>query len=304
MERRRAVGERRLDAGERPQRRPGDRQRPRRRCARPPRACRPAPAPPRRGSALRQAQDRLVLGVGKMPKAFSPGTSAAVTIASSPGCSARQRIEIAERERRARMRRAHDAHPQRIGRRLVGAELVGAGDLRPAVERAEGARRRRLPSPACGERPDAKRAVSGRLERGLWPLVRSAFASRPLPASGERARRHHRLDDLHVAGAAAQHAAERVLDLRRAIGAGSRARRSVAAISMPGVQMPHCAAPCVEERAAQPLGDAVGAGALDGVHIRAIGLRRRRRGRRRPARRRAARCRRRSRRRRSRSWCR
>ena len=79
------------------------------------------------------------------------------------------------------MRRAHDADPQRIRRHGVGAEPVAAGDLGHAVEPRDA----RADGRANWRRPD----------RGL------------------RTGRHHRIDDLAVAGAAAKHAAQRVLDL-------------------------------------------------------------------------------------------
>jgi hypothetical protein len=43
-------------------------------------------------------------------------------------------VEVAQRKARAGVRRAHHAQPQRLGRCLVGAEDVGAGDLGPAVD--------------------------------------------------------------------------------------------------------------------------------------------------------------------------
>ena len=45
----------------------------------------------------------------------------------------------------------------------------------------------------------------------------------------------------------------------------SRVRQSAAAISMPGVQMPHCAAPCARKARAQPAGEPVRPRALDGL---------------------------------------
>ena len=42
---------------------------------------------------------------------------------------------------------------------------------------------------------------------------------------------------------------------------------------MPGVQMPHCAAPCARKAFTQPVGHAVGAGALDCMDRRAVRLR-------------------------------
>ena len=41
---------------------------------------------------------------------------------------------VADHERGAMMRRTHDQHRQRIGRKSIGAEALGAGDLGLAVE--------------------------------------------------------------------------------------------------------------------------------------------------------------------------
>ena len=126
---------------------PGDRQIGVARCPRPPPACRPAPAPPRRGSARGPAPAPAGrCSFGKMPNEFSPGTSVGGEDGDEPGVARLDGIEIAEREARAGVRRAHHAHPQRVGGRLVGAEDVGAGDLGPAVDArqpgADGAARR------------------------------------------------------------------------------------------------------------------------------------------------------------------
>ena len=50
-----------------------------------------------------------------------------------PGRCRDDGVEIAQRKFRPRMRRAHHAHPERVGGRGVGAEEVGAGDLGPAI---------------------------------------------------------------------------------------------------------------------------------------------------------------------------
>ena len=74
----------------------------------------------------------------------------------------------------------------------------------------------------------------------------------PPSARESRAHRrgiHHRRDDLAVAGAAAEHAAERILDLAPRRAAELRSSSAVAATSRPGVQMPHCAAPWARNEA-------------------------------------------------------
>ena len=76
-----------------------------------------------------------------------------------PGVRALDRVEIAEREARAGVRRAHDAHPQRVGGGLVGAEQVGAGHLGPAVD-ARQARADGRHAPPAGSDPSAQRRRS------------------------------------------------------------------------------------------------------------------------------------------------
>ena len=78
------------------------------------------------------------------------------------------------------MRRAHDADPERIGRHGIGAEQIGARDLGHAV--------------------DPRQARTDRSAGGR-------------SGGGGAAHVHHRIDDLAVAGAAAEHAAQRILDL-------------------------------------------------------------------------------------------
>ncbi len=172
------------------ERRPGDRQPPRRRCHPAPRACRPAPAPPRRGSApRRRRKHRLVLDVGEDAEAVLARHVGRGEDRLEPGVPGSKRIEIAERERRARMRRAHDAQPQRLGRRRVGAEVFGAGDLRPSRRAGEGARRRGFPSPRLrGEADSRSERVRGGWSVAPGPSPARPSAESPLPASGERGR--------------------------------------------------------------------------------------------------------------------
>ena len=90
-------------------------------------------------------------------------------------------VEIAEAEGRVMMRRPNGDERQAIGRRFVGPENIGSIDLASAVE-----------------------------PRDAIPHFAVRRHCRRLGAR----RRHHGGDDLRIAGAAAEHAAEHVLDLR------------------------------------------------------------------------------------------
>ena len=93
--------------------------------------------------------------------------------------------DVAEGELGMPVRRADDEDRQRAGRPPVGAEHLGAQHLRPAVEaRDAGA-------------DDAAESTP------LWPVRRGRIGIRI----------HHRRDDLTIARAATQYAAEGVLDL-------------------------------------------------------------------------------------------
>ncbi len=122
-------------------------------------------------------QHRLILHVGIDAVAVERNILCRQHRSQAPA----QRAEVAQGEARPRMRRAHDPDPQRVGRNGVGTEQVAAGDLGMTIESrqagANGSPRRR-----CHE--------SGRVGGG-----------------------HHGIDDLGVARAAAQHAAQRLFDL-------------------------------------------------------------------------------------------
>ncbi len=118
-----------------------------------------------------------------------------------------QGSEIAQGEACPGMRRAHDADPQRIGRYRVRAEAVAAVHFCRAV--------------------DARQARTNRLARG-----RRDQGSGP-------GRRHHGLDDLAVARAATEYAAQRLLDVgsagalvahQQVVGSHQHARRTDAAL--------------------------------------------------------------------------
>ena len=111
-----------------------------------------------------------------------------------PGMGIQQGLQVADGEARAPMRRAHRAHPERIGRRAVRAEHLAAVDLAPAV--------------GLGHPCPDRLAGAGVVELDAVGFDRVA----------------HRRQDLLVAGAAAQHAAQRVLD-RRVVGLGPPAQQ-------------------------------------------------------------------------------
>ena len=125
---------------------------------------------------LAVGQHRLVLDVGIDAETVRRHVGRRQHRGEAPA----QRLEIAQREARPRMRRAHDADPQRIGGNAVGAELLAARELGRAVDPRQ-----------------ARTDGSAGRRRG-----------------GQRCRRiHDGIDDLAVAGAAAEHAAQRILDL-------------------------------------------------------------------------------------------
>ena len=79
-------------------------------------------------------QHRLVARVRKDAEAVRAGHVAMGQDRRQPGRRGNDRAEIAQRERRARMGRADDAHVEGAIGRLVGAEPVGARDLGPAID--------------------------------------------------------------------------------------------------------------------------------------------------------------------------
>ena len=152
---------------------------------------------------------------GMTPKMLRPGMSAAVRTRGDAGIGGREGGEIAEARSAARdTASGSPSHSSASGGNASAPKSFGAVDLSPAVEPRRCARRRR-------GRPAADRADDRR---------------------GRRASRDG-VDDLAVAGAAAEHAAERVLDLASRRARHCASSSAVAATSMPGVQMPHCAAP-------------------------------------------------------------
>ena len=146
-----------------------------------------ATASPRKRVSL-SAKTGWSTKAGITPKAFRPGTSRAVSVQTMPGRPLRPRLQIAQRESRARIGRADHADHQRIG----------AGPRHPRTAPSPPASPHRPPgAPTCRQRP------------------------RPCGRRPARACGHHRVDDLAVARAAAEHAAQRILHLRR-IGPGHR----------------------------------------------------------------------------------
>ena len=98
------------------------------------------------------------------------------------GMSALKRLDVAENERGVRVRRSDRARRQRLGRPFVSAEDFRAGEFANAVE--------------AGDTPP---------NRGLLRQLRNV-------ASAEVVRVLHGVENGSIAGAAAQHAGERVLD--------------------------------------------------------------------------------------------
>ena len=210
----------------------------------------PSTASPRKRTSP-SAQHRLVLDVGEDAEGVLARHVGRGQDRREPGV----RGSTTPRDRRARSARAHAASARRAATAPRPAprrrRTFAAGDLRPAVEprnaRADAGFPLRL-----RERPT--RAASGEGPGGAcpWPLTRSASAESPLPASGEGEVASTASTILHVAGAAAEHAAERVLDLaarrrglaREKVGRGHQhAGRADAALG----------GAVVEERAAQAL---------------------------------------------------
>ncbi len=184
MERRRALGQRGLDAD---QRRSTSQVIGRAASAMPSTASR-VPTRARIGLAAvaheARREDRLVLDGREDAEGIGAGNVRGREDRLEAGMGGLHRREVAEGEAGAGMGRAHGAHPQRTLGRMVGAEAIGALHLRQSVgagdagaDRAARFRHRRIGIGA------ARHGVDG-------------------------------LDDLGVAGAAAEHAADAVLDLR------------------------------------------------------------------------------------------
>ncbi len=158
---------------------------------------------------------RLVAQVGKDREAVVRDVGGGDARRRRPVGARRTRRGRRVRSARAAIRRTNDAQPQR---------------LRPAPRRRRSARCRRpwrrRPGAAAARRPPRRRAA-----RRARPSAR-----RPAPRAPPRRS--------SVAGAPAQHAADAVAAPARRSAAGGARSVSAAAISMPGVQIPHCAAPC------------------------------------------------------------
>ena len=178
---------------------------------------RPAPAPPRRESARRRRRAPAGrAGRGRSRSALC-GTSAAVSTSTRPGQRARSAARSPSSNAACacgeRITRIASTGRRRPGQR-VGAEALGAADLGRRVEprgaAADGAARRAAPA-ASTDLAGARRPAPPRRSCG----------SR---CSGTARRRAHRAPRLRSAAAFVRSSAS-------------------ALISIPGVQMPHCAAP-------------------------------------------------------------
>ena len=148
------------------------------------------------------------------PKRFSAGHVRGGEDGDDAGMRATNASRSPKANARVRVRRAHRARD---------------AAHRPAIRRRRRFPRRRVfgaPSSRGRRRPTAfSRGKSARLRRS------------------NRCASHHRLDDRAIAGAAAQHAAERVLRSRLRSGRALPRSSATAASSTAGVQTPHCAAP-------------------------------------------------------------
>ena len=135
------------------------------------------------------------------PKLSTPGTSALVRMHSTPGNGARGG-GVDAHDAGMRVRTAQHLHVQHVGHPHVGRVLDGAGDL--------------------GRRVEPPRAVSD--ETGGLVLAERGLG---LAAVQDVPRQLHRIDDLLVAGAAADVAAQAFLDLVQVGGrvAAQRGRR-------------------------------------------------------------------------------
>ena len=133
---------------------------------------------------LAVGEHRLVLDVRIDAEGVESGHVRRTQHPDEAGMGIEQGLEIADREGRAPVRRAHRAHPERVGRGAVRAEDLAAVDLAPSV--------------GLGH-PGADRfAGAGVVELDAVGLDRVA----------------HGGNDVLVPGAAAEHAAQRILDRR------------------------------------------------------------------------------------------
>ena len=99
-----------------------------------------------------------------------------------------------------------------------------------------------------------------RRDRCRKPASRRTTAPHAGPGAGqvppsERPGGRDRLDDLRVAGAAAEVPGDRLADRSPRSAPVPEARKARAAISIPGVQIPHCAAPASRKAACSPSSD-------------------------------------------------
>ena len=143
---------------------------------------------------LAVGKHRLVLDMGVDAESVEHGHVARPDHPDQPRMRIEQGLEIADGEGRAPVRRAHGAHPERVGRRTVGAEDLAAVDLAPSI--------------GLGHPRTDRLAGAGVVELDAVGFDRVA----------------HRRENLLVAGAAAKHAAQRVLD-RRVVGVGFPAEK-------------------------------------------------------------------------------
>ena len=184
-------------------------------------------------------EHRLILHVGKDAEAVDRDIARRDHV-DQAWMRGTQRGEIADREPRLRVRRADSPQPQRARRGAVGRIDLGSDDLRHPV--------------------DLERAKPHRCAG--WCIREHRVARR----AGQ-----HRLDDLAIAGAAAEHAAERIERLRFARPGvaceEARARHQHAGRADPALRRP-----VREERALEPVEVAACGKAFDSRHRAALDL--------------------------------
>ena len=179
---------------------------------------------------------------GMTPKRFLPGNVGGGEHPADAG-------GLFDRTLRGRRRRSArgdageriDPHRQRIAGKLSPPNLSAPVTLA-------------TPSSRIGERSRLRPFREGRGSR-------AATRTAPIFARGV----HDGRDDLAIAGAAAQDAAERVLDPGPRPAADLAPEARSRRLSRPGVQMPHCAAPCARKDACRRRQPAVGK-AFDRAH--------------------------------------
>ena len=178
-----------------------------------------------RDRVLRRRLDALQMREHRDPRLAVPATRRRRRPPSRRACFARCGIEVLDA--RVRMRGAHRKRRAQ-GAASAGRSTICAAPLEQPSQRSAAARSGRCSVFGRSSAVDTGRDFVGDVHVG---------------SSLARAVRHglHRIDDGLIAGAAAVIAGKVLADLSR-LGFRRRLSKSCAAISMPGVQKPHCSA--------------------------------------------------------------